>query len=72
MLPLWDFANNVSLHKHYYPVREKLTMGAVCDLIQRGTIDPKAFYSHVMPVEEFRSAVEMTASREAFKVILTF
>ena len=70
-LSLYDFANNVALHKHFYPVREKLSMNDICDLIQGGRIDPKDFYSHVMPVERFGEAIEMTMSRDAFKVILT-
>jgi L-iditol 2-dehydrogenase len=68
---LYDFANNVALHKHFYPVRERLKMPEVCALIRGGKITPKDFYSHVLPVEDFPAAVALTRSREAFKVILT-
>ena len=40
-------------------------------MIQEGKIDPGAFYSHVLPMEEIHTCMELVKRKEALKVILT-
>ena len=41
-------------------------------MIQRGLVNPKDFYSHVVPFTEIDRAMRLIETREAFKVILDF
>ncbi len=67
-----DFANNVSLHKMYSPSGDLEVHEEAMELILAGKVDPKHFYSHVLPMEQFEKAMEMTLDRTAFKVVLDF
>ena len=72
MIDLHEFANNVSLHKMYSPAGDLEVHEEAMELIKNGTVNPKHFYSHVLPMEEFERAMEMTLNRQAFKVVLDF
>lgn len=72
MLDLYEFANNVSLHKMYTPDGDREVNDEVVQMILDGRVDPKGFYSHVLPLAQFEKAMNMTLSREAFKVVLEF
>lgn len=72
MIDFHEFANNVSLHKMYSPCGDLLVHDEAMSLIKEGKVNPKHFYSHVLPMERFEDAMNMTLSREAFKVILDF
>ena len=41
------------------------------ELIRKGVIDPKDFYSHVRSVEDIQEVVQLVADKKAIKVILT-
>ena len=41
-------------------------------LIEAGKVNPKDFYSHVVPFENIGEAVELTLTKQALKVILRF
>jgi L-iditol 2-dehydrogenase len=70
-LSLLDLANHTSLHMLNWPYREHRAHGEIVELILRGTLDPKDYYSHVMPIGEAPRAVEMVRTRQALKVILS-
>ena len=40
------------------------------ELMQKGIINPKDFYSHVMSVEDIEEVVRLVAEKKAIKVIL--
>ncbi len=72
MIDFHQFANNVSLHKMYSPCGDLEVHEEAMSLIQEGKVNPKHFYSHVLPMERFEDAMTMTLKREAFKVVLDF
>lgn len=72
VLDLSRLQNNTSLQMLNFPYRRFDSLGAVLELIRQGKINPKDYYSHVMPVEEIHKAIELVHSKQAFKVILTF
>jgi len=63
--------NNTLLHMLNFPYGEYSVMAENVDLIQQGKIDPKNYYSHVLPMEEIDQALELVRSKQALKVILT-
>ena len=71
MLDLHQFKNNVVLHKHFFPDGDLDVNDELCDLIVSGKVDPKNFYSHTVPIDDFQQAIDKTLSREAFKVVVT-
>ena len=70
-LDLLNLPNNVAIQVLNWPYHEHREHDAVVKMVQDGVVDPKWFYSHVMPVEEAQKAVEMIRNREAYKVIFT-
>lgn len=64
--------NNTRLHMLNFPYGEYDCLPKIVAMIERGEIDPKDFYSHVVPYTQVHRAIEMLESREAFKVILDF
>jgi len=67
-----DFANNVSLHKMYSPSGDLEVHEEAMEMILDGRVNPKHFYSHVLPLERFEDAMRMTLDRTAFKVVLDY
>jgi len=65
------FQTNTALHILNYPVGEYDIMPETIALIESGKVNPKDFYSHVLPYEKIDEAVELTYSKQAFKVVLT-
>lgn len=63
--------NNTLLQMLNLPYGEYQVMQENIRLIQAGKIDPKDFYSHVLPVEEINTCMELVCKKEALKVILT-
>lgn len=41
-------------------------------MIGEGALNPREFYSHVVPYTKIREAMRLLESREAFKVVLSF
>lgn len=62
--------NNTRIQKLNYPYGEYDIMPENIELIRNGRIRPKDYYSHVLPVEEVNTAMEMIRERKALKVIL--
>ncbi|MCX7013797.1 MAG: alcohol dehydrogenase catalytic domain-containing protein [Candidatus Sumerlaeota bacterium] len=69
-LSLLDLPNHVSVHMLNWPYQEHSTHDELVRAILDGRIDPKDYYSHVMPLDDAARAVEMVRSREAYKVVL--
>ena len=69
-MDLNDFANSVNFQRHNFPLGDLEVTEEVTDLIRAGKVNPKDFYSHTVPLEDFRKAYEMTIRRDAFKVIV--
>ena len=63
--------DNTSLHMLNFPYGEYAVMDETLALIQAGKVNPKDFYSHVLPYGQIREAVELVQSKKALKVILT-
>lgn len=70
-LDVFDWENNVSFLKHFYPYRDLEVTDELCSLILSGVVDPKDWYSHTVPIEDFGRAMELVKSREALKVVVT-
>lgn len=62
---------NTSLHMLNFPVGEYAIMDETIRLIENGTINPKNFYSHVLPYTQIDEAVRLVREKEALKVVLT-
>ena len=67
---LVDLPNNVMLQTLNWPYREHATHDEICDMVLRGVLNPKDFYSHVLPIEKAPEGVELIRSRQAYKVII--
>jgi len=63
--------NNTLVHMLNFPYREHQCLGENLEYIRKGLIDPKDFYSHVLPMEEVGEAIRLVRAKEAIKVILT-
>lgn len=70
-LDLLALPNNVRLRILNWPYHEHRTHDEVVEFIRSGKVDPKWFYSHVMPVEDVAKGVDMIRNRQALKVIFT-
>ena len=68
---LRDLKNNTSLHMLNYPVGEYDIMAKTVKMIRAGIVNPKDYYSHVLPYTEIQQALELVRTRKALKVILT-
>lgn len=53
------------------PYGEYRVMDENIRMIQEGHIDPKQFYSHVLPMEEIDTCLELVREKKSLKVILT-
>ena len=62
--------NNTFLHMLNFPYEEYACLDENLDYIRRGLIDPKNFYSHVLPMEEVEKALELVVNKQTTKVIL--
>lgn len=70
-LDLYAFANNVSFHKHFFPSGDLDIHDEMMNMIVSGAANPADFYSHIVPLDEFQKAIDLTVSREAFKVVVS-
>ncbi len=64
--------NNVSLHMLNFPYGEYKIMDETIALIEAGKVNPKDFYSHVLPYTQIHEAMELVRTKKALKVILDF
>ena len=70
VLNLLELPNHVDIHILSFPYREHDTHDEVVDMILDGRINPRDFYSHVIPIEDVARGIEMIEKREAYKVVL--
>ncbi len=68
-ISLLDLPNHVRLHMLNFPYGAGEVHDEVVAMIRDDKLDPKPFYSHVLPLTEAEKAVELIENREAFKVI---
>ena len=64
--------NNTCLQMLNWPYGEYDILPETIKMIQAGTVNPKDFYSHVLPFTEVHEAERLVRSREALKCILNF
>ena len=58
--------------KLYGSFRFSTLLDETIALIEAWKVNPKDFYSHVLPYEKIEEAVQLTLSKQALKVILDF
>lgn len=63
--------NNTMIQLLNLPYGEYGVMEENIRLIREGKIDPKAFYSHVLPMDEIDACMSLVQEKKALKVILT-
>jgi L-iditol 2-dehydrogenase len=68
-LNLVELPNNVNLHMLNFPYQERAVQDELVAMILKGELNPKDFYSHVLPIDDAPRAVEMVRKRAAFKVV---
>ncbi len=68
---LRDLQNNTAIHMLNFPVGEYAVMAETVEMIRAGKINPKDYYSHVLPYTEIAEALELVRTKKAMKVILT-
>lgn len=64
--------NNTRLHMLNFPYGEYDILPETVEMIECGAVNPKDFYSHVVPYTEIDRAMHLIETKEAFKVILDF
>lgn len=64
--------NNTCLHMLNFPYRRMSYMPELIGMIRSGQLNPKLFYSHVLPPEHIDDCVNMIRSKQALKVIISF
>lgn len=72
MLDASRLQNNTRVHMLNFPYGEYDILPETVAMIERGEINPKDFYSHVVPFNEVDRAIQLLEKREATKVILDF
>jgi len=63
--------NNTLLHMLNFPYGEYQRMEENIGYIRQGLVNPKDFYSHVLPMDRIDDVLELVRNRQAFKVIMT-
>lgn len=63
--------NNTSVHMLNFPYQEYAALEENIGYIQRGIVDPKNYYSHVLPMEQVEEAIRLVREKKTIKVILT-
>ena len=66
---LLDLPNHAVVHLLNFPHGQFEVQDEVARMILDGQVNPKDYYSHVMPYEQAAEAVEMIRKREAFKIV---
>ena len=62
--------NNTRVHMLNFPFKEYDVLDENIDFIRRGLIDPKNYYSHVLPMAQVEEALRLVNEKQAIKVIL--
>lgn len=69
-LDLSKIKNNTGVHMLNFPYGEYDVMEENIQMIQEKKINPKDFYSHVVPMNDIHKAMELVKTKQALKVIL--
>ena len=69
---LLDLPNNILLHLLNFPYGEHDAHEDVLEMVSKGLVKPKDYYTHVLDVSKAPEGVRMIREREAMKVIITF
>jgi L-iditol 2-dehydrogenase len=69
-LSLIELQNHTSVHMLNWPHGAGDVLDELLERIRRGDVVPSRYYSHVLPADQARRALELIRSREAFRVIL--
>ncbi len=70
LLDMSKIKNNTMVHMLNFPFGEYDCLEQNIDLIRRGIIKPKQFYSHVLPMDEVHQAMELVRTKRTLKVVL--
>lgn len=71
MIDASKLQNNTTLHMHNFTYKRFDSLEPVLQLIKEKKLDPKSFYSHVLPLSEINRAVEMVKNKEVLKIVFT-
>ena len=72
VLDVTKLKNNTLLQMLNFPYGQYAITAENIELIRRGVIDPKDFYTHVRRPEEIEDVMELVRTKQALKVILDF
>lgn len=72
MLNPHKLKNNTSLHVQMQPYKRFAVADEVVALVEQGVLNPKDFYSHVLPYQDVEKAMELVSNRQCLKVVLSF
>jgi threonine dehydrogenase-like Zn-dependent dehydrogenase len=62
--------NNTSVHMLNFPFHEYDVLEENLRYIKEGVINPKDYYSHVLPMDQVEEALRLVLAKEAVKVVL--
>jgi threonine dehydrogenase-like Zn-dependent dehydrogenase len=71
-MSLLRLKNNTRFHLLNFPYGEHETHEELVEMVLAGTVNPKDFYEHVLPVEQVNQAIDMVRNRQTLKAVLTF
>jgi len=71
VLDITRLQNNTMLQMLNLPYGEYDLMDRIIGLVRRGLLNPRAFYSHVLPRDDIETCVGLVRNKQALKVILT-
>lgn len=71
-IDLIKLQNHTRLHMLNFPYQRMEYMDELVELIHTGKINPKAYYSHVLPIEKISECVRLIGNKEALKIVLSF
>jgi len=63
--------NNTRLQMLNFPYKEYEVLDENIRYIKEGRVNPKDYYSHVLPIEKIDEAIRLVRNKEAIKVIMT-
>ena len=71
-MDLHKLQNNTKLHMLNFPYQRLEYIDELVQLMREGKMDPKNYYTHVLPAKDIEECVRLIQSKEALKVVLTF
>jgi len=71
LVNLTEVKNNTLIHMLNFPYHEHQCLGENLEYMSKGLINPKDYYSHVMPMDDVNEAIRLVREKKTIKVILT-